>query len=69
MNLYKTLEDRLKETLTLRGDTVCLEPPADEQVLPLKLSTETRVVSMLQACLLSACTHLAKNLPSETATE
>lgn len=58
MNLYKTLEDRLKETLTPRGDTVCLDPRADKQVLPLELSTEIRVLLMSQACLLNACTHL-----------
>jgi hypothetical protein len=57
MNLYKTLEDKLKETLTPRGDTVCLDPPVDEQVRSLKLSTEFRL-SMSEACLLSACTHL-----------
>ena len=69
MNLYKTLEDRLKETLSPRGDTVCLDPPFDDQVLSLNLSTQIRVVTMSQTCLLSACTHLAESLPSGTAME
>jgi hypothetical protein len=45
MHVYKTLENRLKETLIAKGDAVCPDPPTDKQVLSLRFSIERRVKS------------------------